>query len=158
MGLIISYKAGKIYNLVNTILFYNKGFSVKLKLIFLIILTVVFFSTSYAGRLDDAISEINKGNIEQGYSQLLVLAQSGDAEAQYFAGRFLIDKDKLAEQKEGVMWLEKAVSNRHMDASQALSKMYLSGFIVPLDIEKGTHYLALANEFRPEDEPEEDCD
>ncbi|MCU7835730.1 MAG: hypothetical protein KZQ83_10835 [gamma proteobacterium symbiont of Taylorina sp.] len=130
----------------------------KLKLILLIILTIVFFSTSYAGKLDDAINDINRGNIEQGFNQLLVLAKSGDAEAQYFTGRFLIDKGKQAEQIEGVIWLEKAVSNQHMDAAQTLSKMYLSGFVVPLDINKGTHYLALANEFRSEDEPEEDCD
>lgn len=114
---------------------------------------------SIAGPYEDALHEIDKGNYKQGYLLLEPLAEAGNAEAQYLVGSMIIDNSiNGVDQERGVYWLEKAVENQHMDAAQALSKMYLSGHVVVFDTQKGIEYQALANEFRSPDKPVEECD
>lgn len=119
----------------------------------------IAMQAAYAGPYEDALREIEKGNYAQGYTLLEPLAEAGNAEAQYLVGSMVIDKAVPGvDQKRGVYWLEKAVENQHMDAAQDLSKMYLSGYIVSFDAQKGVEYQALANEYRPADKPVEDCE
>jgi TPR repeat protein len=119
----------------------------------------LFSQTGYAQSMDQALMAIDKEDYQQGYQLLLPLAKSNDAEAQYLLGRLLVDElvDSV-KPEQGVHWLKKAIQNKHYEAAQVLSKMYLSGMVVPLDTEKGSYYLKLAEEYRPKDEPEEECD
>ena len=121
----------------------------------------VLFSatTALADALDIALQEIDKGHYKQAIQQLEPLASDGNAEAQYLMGHMLID-NVLGQNKQqkGVYWLEQAVINKHAQAAQTLSKMYMSGLVVPLDMKKGTEYLQLAEKYRDPAEPEEECD
>jgi len=112
-----------------------------------------------ADQFADGQKAVDEGKYQLGYELLSPMAEKNDAEAQYIIGRILAEKliDNADPQK-GIRWLEKAIENRHMKAAETLGRMYLSGFGVPLDTNKGAHYLALAEEYRPEDEPEEECD
>ena len=113
----------------------------------------------WADQFAEGQKAVDDGNYQLGYTLLSPLAKQNNAEAQYIIGRILAEKlIENADPKKGIIWLEKATENRHMQAAQTLGRMYLSGFGVPLDTDKGAHYLALAEEFRPEDEPEEECD
>ena len=113
-----------------------------------------------ADQLAIALDSIEQGDVDKGYSLLLEQAQAGNAKAQYELGMLILDK-KFPDKTEtaGIDWLETAVANQHMLAAQMLGKMYLSGFVVPLDHAKGTQYFALAEEFRPQDIPlENECE
>ena len=57
--------------------------------------------------------------------------------------------------KQGVIWLERAIGQRHAAAAQLLGKLYLSGMGVPMDVDKGVYYLQLADQFTPKEEQEE---
>jgi len=112
-----------------------------------------------AGTFEEGQAEIDKENYLAGYKILEPLAQQNNAEAQYIIGRLMTEQLVVSsDPNKGVVWLEKAIENRHMKAAQTLARMYLSGFVVTLDTQKGAHYLSLADEFRPEDEEEEECD
>ena len=113
----------------------------------------------HASSLESALQYMEQGNYSRAYTLLQPAAEAGDAEAQYLVGTMIIDEALPGiDQKQGVYWLEKAVEGRHMTAAQTLSKMYLSGYVVPLDVNRGIEYQALANRFRIPDEPAEECD
>ena len=115
----------------------------------------------HASSLESALQYMEQGNYSRAYAYTLLLpaAEAGDAEAQYLVGTMIIDEALPGiDQKQGVYWLEKAVQGRHMTAAQTLSKMYLSGYMVPLDVNRGIEYQALANRFRTPDDPTEECD
>ena len=117
------------------------------------------FELAIGEPLDDALAEIDKGNYKRAYTMLEPLAKQGNAEAQFLAGRMLTDSTlDYADLKQGVIWLQKAVDNRHREAAQTLAKMYLSGHIVKLDAEKGSEYLMLAEQFRLPGQSDEECD
>ncbi len=107
---------------------------------------------------EQVYAAINAAEYSKAATLLAKGAASGDAESQFVLGNLLSEGlVPDADTKTGVVWLEKAVKNRHRDAALTLSKMYLSGFNVPLDTEKGTRYMALANEFS-EDDDDDGCD
>ena len=113
----------------------------------------------HASSLESALQYMEQGNYNRAYTLLQPAAEAGDAEAQYLVGTMIIDEALPGiDQKQGVYWLEKAVQGRHMTAAQTLSKMYLSGYMVPLDVNRGIEYQALANRFRTPDDPTEECD
>lgn len=112
-----------------------------------------------AATFEEGQAEVDKENYLKAYEILEPLAQQNDVEAQYVIGRILTDGLIPGhEVKDGVVWLEKAVENQHMRAAQTLGRMYLSGFGVALDTQKGAHYMSLAEDFRPPEEPESECD
>lgn len=125
----------------------------------LAVLVLLATHAVHASSLESALQYMEQGNFSQAYTLLAPAAESGDAEAQYLVGTMIIDQALPGiDQKKGVYWLEKAVEGRHMTAAQTLSKMYLSGYVVPLDVNRGIEYQALANQFRTPDNPTEECD
>ena len=130
-----------------------------------IILLGVLLSFSHlisASPLDKGIKAIDNQKYDLAYKILLPLAETNNAEAQYYIGYILIDNlTSKSTPGQGVAWLEKAVDNKHREAAQILSKMYLSGMVVPLDVEKGQHYLNIAEQLKPiepDGDNEDDCD
>jgi len=125
----------------------------------LISILSLLVQTVNADQFEAGQLEIDQGNYQKGYEILEPLAQQNNAEAQYIIGRVLAEQlISEAKPEQGVVWLKKATENRHFKAAETLGRMYLSGFGAPLDTDKGAYYLSLADEFRPEDEPEQECD
>ncbi len=139
-------------------LYRSGNFSDVIKLL-LFLSVMLSASMAMADAYSVALQEIEQGNYAQAYMQLEPLAVEGHAEAQYLLGQMLID-EVLSEKdpQKGVYWLEQAVQNKHYQAAQTLSKMYLSGMIVPLDVKQGTVYMQLAEKYRTADKPAEECD
>lgn len=138
---------------------FNYGSAMKLKLILFFLFSFVLQPIVFAGPLEKGINAINEKKYELGYKILLPLAEKNNAEAQFQIGRLFIDElTKNIDPKQGVIWLEKAVVNQHREAAQILSKMYLSGMGVPLDVKKGQYYLEVAEKLKPQEVEDDDCD
>jgi TPR repeat protein len=94
---------------------------------------------------------------QQAFQLLSSEAKEGDSEAQYLLGSLYLDGLGIASSAtDAVLWLERAVSKRHAGAAQLLGKIYLSGMGVTMDVDKGVHYMQLADQFNPGDNDE--CD
>ncbi len=128
-----------------------------------ILLSIVLWINSplalCAGLLDAGIQAYDQQHYKAAYEQLLPLADQGDAQAQYYVGIMLVDGLGVsADPVKGVNLLEQAVSNKSYKAAKTLGKMYLSGFGVAMDADKGAKYILLSESFATEDDAEPDCD
>jgi hypothetical protein len=122
----------------------------------LIILTPL---VSFAGKLDDGVLAFERQNYAMAYEKLLPLAEKGNAKAQYYIGEILVGGLGVSgDMRKGVYWLEQSVNNQYYMAARTLGKMYLSGFGVPMNTEKGASYLLLSQALMPESEAEPECD
>ena len=109
--------------------------------------------------LDAGIQAYDRQDYKAAYEQLLPLAEQGDAQAQYYVGSMLVDgRGVSADQAKGVNLLEQAVSKKNYKAAKTLGKMYLSGFGVAMDAEKGAKYILLSESLATEDDAEPACD
>lgn len=114
---------------------------------------------SQAATLEQGVSSYRDGNYRQAYRMMEPLAEKGDSEAQFYIGGMLLDGLGVkADPQKGVYWLEKAVRNKNRDAAMALGKMYLSGYRVPMDASRASHYLQVAEDLRSGEEDASDCD
>jgi len=112
-----------------------------------------------AGLLDAGIQAYDQQHYKAAYEQLLPLAEQGDAQAQYYVGSMLVDGLGVsADPVKGVNLLEQAVSNKSYKAAKTLGKMYLSGFGVAMDADKGAKYILLSETLATEDDAEPECD
>jgi len=85
-------------------------------------------------------------------------ANSEVGHAQYLLGTLYLDGLGVARSPQvGVIWLERAVANRHAGAAHMLGKIYMSGMGVQIDVTKAIHYMELADQLTP-NEQEEECD
>lgn len=95
---------------------------------------------------------------KKAYQLLLAEAKTGDAESQYLLGTLYFDGlGTKRSPKYAIKWLKQAVDNEHPMAAHMLGKIYMSGLGVPMNVDKGIHYMELADQFTP-DEEEEECD
>jgi TPR repeat protein len=128
----------------------------------LLVVTAISVGASgvtWAGTLENGIKAYDRKDYQQAYEQLLPLAEEGVDEAQFYVGGMLVDGMGVeADSTKGVYWLEKAAENRHAMAAKQLGNMYLSGFGVPMDPQKGAKYILMyeANVFP--DEADSGCD
>gem|GEM_PF-1153392 len=126
---------------------------------FSLVLLIITPLASYASQLDEGIQAFERQDYQASYKKLLPLAEKGDGKAQYYVGEMLVGGMGVSSNiDKGVYWLEQSVSNRNHMAAKTLGKMYLSGFGVPMDTEKGTKYFALLQTLIPESEDEPECD
>ena len=126
-----------------------------------VIYCVIIFTplVSFAGKLDDGVLAFERQNYAMAYETLLPLAENGDAKAQYYIGEMLVGGLGVSgDMRKGVYWLEQSVNNRYYIAARTLGKMYLSGFGVPMDAEKGAQYFLLYQSLLPGKDSEPDCD
>jgi len=124
-----------------------------------IVLSITSPQALCAGLLDAGIQAYYQENYKSAYAQLLPLAEQGDAQALYYVGSMLVDgRGVSADQAKGVNLLEQAVNKKNYKAAKTLGKMYLSGFGVAMDTEKGAKYILLSESFATEDDAEPDCD
>lgn len=95
---------------------------------------------------------------QEAFRLLTAEAKGGDSEAQYLLGTLYLDGLGVKQSaKNAVVWLKKAIDKRHPMAAHMLGKLYMSGMGLPMDVDKGIHYMGLADKFTP-DEEEEECD
>jgi TPR repeat protein len=112
-----------------------------------------------AGLLDAGMQAYERQDYKLAYEQLLPLAEEGDAQAQYFIGSMLVDGMGVpGDPVKGVYWLEQAISKKYYKAAMTLGKMYLSGYGVAMDTDKGAKYILLSESLATEDDAEPDCD
>ena len=127
--------------------------------IFSLVLLIITPLVAYASQLNEGIQAFERQDYQASYKVLLPLAEKGDGKAQYYVGEMLVGGMGVSSNiDKGVYWLEQSVSNRNHMAAKTLGKMYLSGFGVPMDTEKGTKYFALLQTLIPESEDEPECD
>lgn len=114
---------------------------------------------SYASQLDDGVGAYKRQDYSLAYQKLLPLAEQGGGKAQYYVGDMLVGgMGVAADMGKGIYWLEKSVENKYHMAAKTLGKMYMSGFGVPINPEKGAKYLVLYQSLIPEGEDEPECD
>lgn len=132
---------------------------IKLKPLRAILFAVLaLLSVQEAAALSPGITAYEAERYPQAFRLLTPEAKGGDSEAQYLLGTLYLDGLGVKPSPgDAVIWLKKAVDRRHPMAAQMLGKLYMSGMGVPMDIDKGIHYMQLADEFTP-DEEEEECD
>lgn len=127
--------------------------------IFSFILLTISSLAAYSSQLDEGVRAFERQDYQAAYKRLLPLAENGDGNAQYYIGEMLVGGMGVSSNiDKGVYWLEQSVSNRNHMAAKTLGKMYLSGFGVPMDTEKGAKYFALLQTLIPESEDEPECD
>ena len=127
--------------------------------IFSLVLLIITPLAAYASQLDEGIQAYERQDYQAAYKRLLPLAEKGDGKAQYYVGEMLVGGMGVSSNiDKGVYWLEQSVNNRNHMAAKTLGKMYLSGFGVPMDTEKGAKYFALLPTLIPENEDEPECD
>jgi len=131
---------------------------VRLAFFSFVLLTISPFA-AYASQLDEGVQAFERQDYEAAYKRLLPLAEKGDGKAQYYVGEMMVGGMGVSSNiDKGVYWLEQSVSNRNHMAARTLGMMYLSGFGVPMDTEKGAKYFALLPTLIPENEDEPECD
>ena len=124
-----------------------------------IVLSIISPLALCAGLLDAGIQAYNQQDYKAAYEQLLPFAEQGDAQAQYYVGSMLVDGMGVsADPVKGVGLLEQAVSKNNYRAAMTLGKMYLSGYGVAMDTEKGAKYILLSESLATEDDAEPACD
>ena len=112
-----------------------------------------------AGLLDAGMQAYDRQDYKLAYEQLLPLAEEGDAQAQYFVGSMLVDGMGVpVDPVKGVYWLEQAISKKYYKAAITLGKMYMSGYGVTMDTDKGAKYILLSESLATADDAEPGCD
>ncbi len=79
------------------------------------------------------------------FDSMLSRASAGDAKAQYELSQAYFDGEIVARNDdEGLKWLMKSAENNYVEAFVELGGMYLNGFLVKQDLEKGQYYIKKA--------------
>lgn len=95
--------------------------------------------------LQAGVAAMEKGDVAEAYYYWRVLAEEGDAEAQYRIGWLYANGDGLnLDMHEAVHWWERAAGNNHADAQFALGLAFLHGEGVRKDSAEAAHWLVEA--------------
>ena len=127
---------------------------------FLPLLLLVFPLWVQASSLEQGLKAYQNGDYLQARKILTPIAiLQKDSLAQYHLGLLYLDGlGGTASTEKALNLFESALKQKNHLAATTLSKIYLSGMGVTIDVDRAIGYMALADEYRPADEPEEECD
>ncbi len=114
------------------------------KILAIMYLIGLSFTSSYAANMEDGIAAYDKGNYKTAYPFLLLEAEKGNARAQYYLGAMYHNgQGVLQDYNEAAKWWRLAADQGDATAMCNLAEMYATGVGIKKD-------LAMAKKFARE--------
>src|SRR5438128_1492833 len=108
---------------------------------------VAFWNVSFRDKLDDALSLMWSGKIDQGIRAVRLLAEKGDVRAQLFLGQAYAHANAIIKQPdypEAMKWFKRASQEGSGEGSAAIAELYEQGFGVTKSSEVAKPWWELA--------------
>jgi len=113
----------------------------------LLTICVLFWSQFATAGIDDAVTKLNKGDFTAAFEEFKVLAQQGDAEAQYYLWQmYFKGRGTSQDYAQGLKWIQMAAEHGLVKAQVSLGYLYLNGRGVPKDYSRAVEWLTKAAE------------
>lgn len=115
-----------------------------------VLLGVVLAQPAAAQNVDGFRAAWDRGDYATAFRESKLLAEQGDAEAQYFLGHFYKDGQGVPQHyAEAVKWLRKAAQQGHAAAQNSLGYTFKEGLVAPPDYVRAHMWFNLASAQKP---------
>ncbi len=118
-------------------------YSLNIKFIFLLIVLIpnLILSSACQAGMQEAFTAMKDGDFEKAISEIKPLANSGDAEAQYYLGAMSSEgKGVTQSHSDSTIWFAKAAEQNHPVAQYNLANCYARGLGVEKNSEKALYW------------------